>query len=109
MMPLNMFKKRYRSLAGFAATAIVSIALLFCAAIGILRFNDSVRVRQLDLIRSSVQKAVIHCYSLEGSYPSNLGYLQQNYGLLLDKSHYVYDYRIFAANVSPDIFIFRKT
>jgi hypothetical protein len=109
MMPVIKVKKRFRRLAGLAATAIVSIALLFCAAIGILRFNDSVRVRQLDSIRSSVQKAVIHCYSLEGSYPSNLEYLQQNYGLILDKSHYVYDYRIFAANVSPDIFIFRKT
>ena len=107
-MPAIKINKRFKRLAGLAATAIVSITLLICAAIGILRFNNSVRVRQLDFIRSSVQKAVIHCYSLEGSYPSSVEYLHQNYGLILDKSHYVYDYRIFAANVSPDIFIFRK-
>lgn len=88
-----------------AAAGVLLLVLVFT---GIVRFNQSVETERLASVKSSVEQAVIHCYALEGSYPPNLEYLQQNYGLILDKNRYVYDYRVFASNIAPEIFIFRK-
>jgi hypothetical protein len=100
-------KKLKRALAGLL-TAAVSIAFLAIVATGVIGFNRSLQQQQLVAVEQSVQTAVIHCYSLEGSYPPSLDYLAKNYGLILDKKHYIYDYSVFASNVPPEIHILRK-
>ncbi len=52
-----------------------------------------------------IEKSVMQCYASEGSYPANLEYLQEHYGLILDEEKYIYEYNIFASNVMPEIII----
>lgn len=94
----------------FAAAApyIPGAVVTVLIAIGIIHSGGSLRRRQTESVKQSVISAAIHCYSLEGAYPPNVGYLAKNYGLVIDNLHYIYDYRIFASNVPPDIQIFRK-
>ena len=101
-------KRRVYRRPGFwaGAAGLLLIVLVFTS---IIRFNQSLEEQRLSSVQTSVKQAVIHCYALEGSYPPNLEYLQQNYGLILDKSRYVYDYRVFASNIAPEVFIFRKS
>lgn len=101
-------KKKMRRFLIKLLAAAVSIAFVALAAAGIIGFNKNLRKQQLASVRQAVSNAVVECYSLEGSYPPNLDYLHSNYGLVLDKSHYIYDYSIFASNIPPEIHIFRK-
>lgn len=56
-------------------------------------------------VQEIVEKYAIQCYASEGSYPPDLDYLVDHYGLILDEDRYIYEYDIFASNVMPEIII----
>jgi predicted PurR-regulated permease PerM len=109
VMPDMLLRKKLRRISAVVLTLCVSVAFVVLAAVGIIGFNRSLQHQQLAAVQQSVQNAVIHCYSLEGSYPPNLEYLHKSYGLILDKTHYIYDYSIFASNIPPEVHILRKS
>ena len=102
------FQKKHGRLAARGIPAVLAAALVVFVAVQLVRFDSGLRRQQLAAVQQSVHNAVIHCYSLEGSYPPSLDYLAHNYGLILDSRHYIYDYRVFASNVPPEIHVFRK-
>lgn len=59
-------------------------------------------------LEETVMKYAIQCYASEGSYPPDLEYLSEHYGLILDYENYIYDYEIFASNIMPNITILDK-
>lgn len=56
-------------------------------------------------VQETVEKYAIQCYASEGSYPPDLNYLVENYGLIMDEERFIYEYDIFASNIMPDIII----
>jgi hypothetical protein len=40
---------------------------------------------------------------VEGRYPESIAYIEENYGIYIDRSRYVVDYEIFASNIMPVI------
>lgn len=100
--------RKLRRRAASAAAAAASVAFLLLAGFAMEGFGQSLRAQQLSSVQLAVQRAVIHCYALEGSYPPSLDYLAKNYGLVLDRKHYIYDYSVFASNVPPEVHVLRK-
>lgn len=90
-------------------TAALSVALIIFAAVGLINSGKSMRSRQLKTVTQAVDVAVNECYALEGSYPPSLEYLHENYGLVLDTQHYIYDYSVFASNIPPEIHVLAKS
>lgn len=86
----------------------VTVLFLLIAAQSIFSFNNGIEQRQLNIVKQAVEKAVVNCYALEGSYPPSIEYLHDNYGLIVDNKHYIYEYKIFASNLPPEIYIFKK-
>lgn len=64
--------------------------------------------QQLELLTSSVNRSVTQCYALEGSYPGNLDYLMEHYGLTYDSDRYYIDYQFIGSNLRPDITIIKR-
>ena len=58
--------------------------------------------------RQNVLRAAIQCCAIEGAYPPNVEYLEENYGLLLDHDRYIISYELFASNILPEVEIIRK-
>lgn len=58
---------------------------------------------QLRIAEDNVRKAVVSCYALEGRYPPDIQYLQEQYGLQLNEKKYTVHYEIFAENIMPEI------
>jgi hypothetical protein len=52
---------------------------------------------------NAVKRAVLTCYALEGAYPENYDYLEENYGISVNTDRYIIHYEIFASNIMPDI------
>ncbi len=65
------------------------------------------RIRS-DSIENTIKKYAIQCYAAEGSYPPDLKYLEDNYGLILNKEHYFYYYEAFSSNFMPDISVYSR-
>ena len=45
----------------------------------------------------------MQCYAIEGRYPPSVDYLEENYGILIDRDKYDVFYSGFASNFMPDI------
>lgn len=103
-----MFKKlRISTLAQFI-TAMFLVLIIAITVPGIVHYKEKSKELNVEAIQKTVQKYVVQCYAAEGSYPADLYYLEDNYGLILDEQQYIYDYEIFASNVMPEIKVFIK-
>ena len=59
-------------------------------------------------ISEAVKRTALQCYVIEGAYPEDLQYLQDNYGLQINTDDYIVVYRAFADNRVPDIRVVKK-
>ena len=60
------------------------------------------------ILSDAIMRSAVQCYAIEGFYPPNIEYLEQNYGLLVDHDKYFISYSVFASNIIPDIDLFQK-
>ena len=92
----------FKAMGTFVAV-IVSVLILIAVGNSLLNLGQQSRATGLDVAEKALEKAVMQCYALEGAYPPNLEYLEQNYGLIIDRQKYVYLYEIVAGNIHPII------
>lgn len=71
-------------------------------------FASSNQDRQIAVIERAIDSALLQCYALEGSYPPNLQYLSEHYGVMLYEDQYEYLYDVFASNVRPNVIVTPK-
>lgn len=88
---------------GTLIAIIISIAILLMVGRSLVKLGQRSQEAGLAIAESAIERAVMQCYALEGMYPPNLGYLEQNYGLIVDQDRYVYQYEIVAGNIHPII------
>ncbi|NTV88804.1 MAG: hypothetical protein HGA22_00335 [Clostridiales bacterium] len=59
-------------------------------------------------VEEALRKASVQCYALEGSYPPDLEYLVQHYGIVINEDRFYYHYELIGSNIMPDIAVLRK-
>jgi competence protein ComGC len=70
-------------------------------------FAANSETRQTRAVEEIIDKAMIQCYALEGSYPPNLEYLE-SYGVIMDNDHYNYFFEGIGSNIKPTVKVFQK-
>lgn len=103
----------YRPRRHFGYTGVLLSCLLF---IGVTAFliaalgntNRYADTEQLTQMANAIDRAVVTCYAIEGSYPPSLAYLEERYGVQVDREHYTIEYSVFGSNVRPTIQIIAK-
>ena len=70
--------------------------------------TSSNTAREKEILQNAIDRSVTHCYALEGTYPSSLSYLEQNYGLIYNKELFYVDYQYIGGNLRPDITIIER-
>lgn len=89
-------------------------AILLFAVIMLLMlygFQDAAQNSQAEGLRmaeDNLRRAVVSCYALEGRYPPDVKYLQEQYGLQLNEEKYIVHYEVFAENIMPDITVLER-
>ena len=84
------------SLGAFA----LAIAIFASSALAFTRRSGE---RGVDTLRDAIRRASVQCYAIEGRYPPSLEYLEENYGITIDRDRYDVFYSGFASNFMPDI------
>ena len=54
-------------------------------------------------LKQTITASARQCYVVEGVYPEDLGYLEDNYGLQINKDRYYVTYDAFAQNLPPSV------
>ena len=88
-------------------------ALLLLLLLGALALLFSDGGRDLDessalAIREAVQRSALQCYAVEGAYPPDLRYLEENYGLQVNQQDFYVTYDAFASNLPPTVRVTRR-
>ena len=87
---------------------IIAILIMVQVSLSLIRIENQSREAGLDTARDAVYSAALQCYALEGSYPADIGYLVDNYGLQLQENRYVYFYQSLGGNLTPVIEVVPK-
>lgn len=64
--------------------------------------------REKEILENAIERSITQCYALEGSYPANLAYLEENYGLIYNEDLFFVDYQYISGNLRPDITIIER-
>ena len=70
--------------------------------------NAAERSRSESLYRTVMHSAAL-CYSIEGEYPPNLDYLEENYGVKINHDRYIVHYEYFGGNIRPTVTVAERS
>ena len=97
--------RRFRFLS-LPALAFVILFILFVR--GVSSVSDTTYEKQEESLHTAIERSVVQCYAVEGTYPPSLSYLEEHYGLTYDHDLFFIDYQAYGSNIYPDITILRK-
>lgn len=84
-----------------ASCLLLSLFCFFLLSISQVRNEQIEKGRQH--LEDSLRLSAMSCYAIEGIYPPTLGYLEEHYGILINKEQYAVFYEVFADNLMPAI------
>ena len=90
------------------AAILLAGALLAGAAVE-LAVAPAAQQESLELVETAVRRAAVQYYAIEGAYPRSWQELRDRYGLSVDETQWMVDYRYQADNLSPDITVLPKS
>jgi len=104
MRKKEVFKKPavftlFSALAPVLFTLAITVVIIF----GVNQTENSSKSEGLRILEDGIRRAVITCYAVEGYFPDTIGYIEERYGIHVDRTKYVVHYKIFASNIMPDI------
>ena len=108
---MNRFRQKrdfFHFLKKVRLSFILFIALFFLFLKGIGSVSNTTKEKQLESLNDAINRSVIHCYCVEGTYPPSLSYLEEHYGLVYDKEAFFIDYVAYGSNIMPDVTIIEK-
>lgn len=59
-------------------------------------------------LRAAIQNSAQQCYVVEGVYPPGLEYIEEHYGLQINREDYYVTYEVFASNIPPNVTVISK-
>jgi len=86
---------------------IIFVCMLAVAGAGITGMRSRNTEQQLVVQKKAIERAAVLCYALEGFYPPRMEYLEEKYGLIVDRDRFFVVYRTFGSNIRPEISVYR--
>ena len=100
-------KKKIRSVGMlFSVLFFVTLAVFF--VISLSTISEDTLDRQEESLNSALNRSIVSCYCVEGTYPPSLDYIIEHYGLTYDHDSFFVDYRAIGSNIYPDVTVIRK-
>ena len=89
--------------------SVVIVALLLLILIyGVSYISETTIKEQQHSLETALQRSVVQCYAVEGTYPPSLDYIKTHYGLTYDPDQYLIDYQYIGSNLRPDVTIIKR-
>ena len=86
-----------------AVLIIVIIVAAVCLTVWIRHSAADESSERIRSIRDTINERTLQCYVIEGAYPESLEYLEENYGLTVNRQEYKIVYTPYAENLPPDV------
>ena len=103
-----MKKEKKGSFLPVVLMPLVVISLVLCFLSGVSNLTKGQSQEDKRRLEDVLRESAVACYAVEGFYPPNLAYLEEHYGVQIDKRHFVVHYTAIAENLMPDITVLEK-
>lgn len=101
-----MKKRKINITAALSVLLFTAIMVWLAASAG--NADEAAQKNRSDALRKSVMNGAAMCYSIEGEYPRELEYIEENYGVRIDRERYTVHYEYFGANIAPTVTVTEK-
>lgn len=105
---MKRWKQSGKELLGYLASAAVFLGVVVFFVTAAMYLNKKADERGADTLRDAIRRSSVQCYAIEGRYPPSVEYLEENYGIQIDRNRYDVFYSGFASNLMPDITVNQK-
>ena len=106
-MYLFSIEKEKKSITAYSPILILVVVLLGFSIFA-NSMTDNNASREKEILQNAIDRSITQCYALEGVYPDNLEYLEEEYGLIYNTEHFFVDYQYIGSNLRPDITIIER-
>ena len=89
-------------------SVILFIAIMAWLVISVGNAEKSSEKSRSDAMYTTIMNSASLCYSIEGEYPPDIEYLENNYGVHINRDKYVVHYEYFGANIRPTVTIVER-
>ena len=103
---MKKLKTSWNGIKGYVASALCFGAVIGLFLNGVLSMSDRMDREGEETLRSAIARASVQCYAIEGRYPPSVEYLEENYGIKIDRKRFNVFYEGFDSNVMPEITVF---
>ena len=100
-------KKEKPDIRKFISLALLIICIVLFAVFS-SKLSESNTAKSRGTLERALNRSITQCYALEGTYPPNLQYLTNHYGLTYDSDYYYIDYNYIGSNLRPDVTIIER-
>lgn len=84
----------------------LAVIILICLVAFVFRNSGrDLSEESAQAIQETVKKSALQCYVVEGVYPPDLKYLEDNYGLKINQEDFYVTYDAFASNLPPTVIV----
>ncbi len=90
-----------------SAALFVLIVIWLLVSVG--NAEEASGKNRAEALKKSVMNGAALCYSIEGEYPRDLKYLEENYGVNVSGDDYIVHYEYFGANISPTVTVIERS
>ncbi len=100
---MKQLKNSWNMVKGYVTSAVVFGIVMAVFLNGVLSMSRRMNQEGTETLRSAIARACVQCYAIEGRYPPSVQYLEENYGIRIDRNRFQVFYEGFASNIMPDI------
>jgi hypothetical protein len=80
-------------------------ALIMVSVITLNGISRQADENQIEFLQNAVRRSAVQCYALEGRFPEDVRYLEDNYSLIIDRTRYNVYYEFMGGNLIPQIWV----
>lgn len=101
-------KEKFSGYGSAFLTLIIIGAVFVIAYFGMDSLKTTGDSESLNVLKDAIERAAVTCYALEGAYPPDVEYLEEHYGVAIDRERFFVSYGVEGSNLRPDIFVFDR-
>lgn len=100
--------KRHFGIKGILLSVLIFAAVTAMFWFGLAQTSQKTERESQQQTQQAIRRAVVNCYAIEGSYPKDIAYLEEHYGVVIDSDRYVVLYERIGSNVMPYVEVVRQ-
>ena len=88
---------------------LISAIVIFSFVMSLNGLSRQIDDKQIVFLENAIRRTAVQCYTIEGRFPDDLNYLEENYSLVIDRNRYNVYYEYMGGNLIPQIWVFPIT